>query len=198
LLAFINRLQNILPNIKITYNYSQFEVEFLDLVISKGFAHTDGTCSLRYRTHQKPLNKYLYIPFTSHHHPSMFKSFIYAEMLRYVVTCTDETWFNCMRAKFTHRLLQRGYPAGFVEAIARRVSYSKRDLYLKGPPARNTNPLVLAVPYAHLVKELNPQWLLRFAYNSSDPALHAKLPHRPIVALKKTRNLNSLLVKAGD
>jgi hypothetical protein len=48
----------------------------------------------------------------------MFKSFIYAVFIRYVVTNSDEHWYDCMVRKFTHRLLQRGYPLQLIASIA--------------------------------------------------------------------------------
>jgi hypothetical protein len=80
LLAFTDLLHNLLPNIKITKMYSQFQVDFLDLVVYKcmddAATSPDGSVRLKVRTHQKALNKYLYIPYHSFHHQGMFKSFI--------------------------------------------------------------------------------------------------------------------------
>jgi hypothetical protein len=87
----------------------------------------NGSVRLKVRTHQKALNKYLYIPYTSFHHRGMFKSFIYAEFIRYVVTNSDEHWYDCMVRKFTHRLLQRGYPLQLIASIANKVSHSCRQ-----------------------------------------------------------------------
>lgn len=85
--SFADLLNSILRNIKITHARHQTEVVFLDLVVYKGRdVAADGSVSLNVRTHQKELNKYLYIPFHSHHHLGMFKSFVRAELIRYVVT----------------------------------------------------------------------------------------------------------------
>jgi hypothetical protein len=132
LLSFIlGVLNSTLPNIKITHTYSQFQVDMLDLVIYKcaedAWGVPNGSVRLKVRTHQKALNKYLYIPYTSFHHPGMFKSFIYAEFIRYVVTNSDEHWYDCMVRKFTHRLLQRGYPLQLIASIANKVSHSCRQ-----------------------------------------------------------------------
>ena len=96
LLCFINALNSELPNIKITCSYSRFELEFLDVVIYKSGPAWGRMQVLKARTHQKALNKYLYIPYSSFHHPGMFKSFMNAELIRFVVTNSDVWWFNCM------------------------------------------------------------------------------------------------------
>lgn len=203
LLAFLDVLNTTLPNIKITFSYSQFQVDFLDLVIYKctedALGVPNGTVRLKVRTHQKVLNKYLYIPFTSFHHPGMFKSFIHAELIRYVVTNSDQHWFDCMVRKFTHRLLQRGYPKHMITSIISHVSHAERQRYLSRSSciATSSGKCALVVPYAQMVPQIQPQKLLHTAYVNGGEALHAALPSRPIVAFSKNRNLGSMLVKAS-
>lgn len=203
ILAFVDVLNCALPNIKITYHYSQFQVDFLDTVIYKcmedAMTSLDGKVRLKVRTHQKALNKYLYIPYTSYHHHGMFKSFINAELIRYVVTNSDECWYNCMVRKFTHRLCQRGYPRALIDSIASRVSYANRQQFLAPKVGNKAKPgqSVLVVPYAQLVPQLRLPQLLREQYELCGEALHAEMPQRPIVAYTKSRNLGSLLVKAS-
>ena len=159
----------------------------------------DGSVRLKVRTHQKALNKYLYIPYHSFHHHGMFKSFINAELNRYVVTNSDEWWFNCMVRKFAHRLRQRGYPLRLITNITSRVCFTKRQHYLSGAnscKADSNGKCVLVVPYAQQVPDLRLPQILRDEYVNGGEALHAKLP-RPIVAYRKNRNLGSMLVKAS-
>ena len=204
LLCFVDVLNTVMDNIKITFHHSRFEVEFLDVVIYKCMedallTSSDGTVRLKVKTHQKVLNKYLYIPYNSYHHPGVFKSFIHAELLRYVVTNSDECWYNCMVRKFTHRLLQRGYPMAMVQSMVSRVRHDSRQRYLIGQSGVSTKPgqSVWVVPYAQLVPQLRLPQLLRDQYQSSGEALHTCMPQRPIVAYTKNRSLGSLLVKAS-
>lgn len=202
LLSFLEVLNKALPNIKITQSYSQFQVDFLDLVVYKcmedALGVPNGQVRLKVRTHQKALNKYLYIPYYSYHHPGVFKSFINAEIIRYMVTNSDSWWFDSMVRKFTHRLCQRGYPRQLVNSIASRVSHSERHKYLwrENKPA-STDRSVLVVPYAQMVPEMGMQLILREAWDAGGEALHTALKSRPIVAFTKNRNLGSLLVKAS-
>ena len=149
LLCFINALNSELPNIKITCSYSRFELEFLDVVIYKSGPAWGSMQVLKARTHQKALNKYLYIPYSSFHHPGKFKSFMNAELIRYVVTNSDVWWFNCMVSKFTSRLLQWGYPMSVISSAVSKVSYANRPKYLK-PSAKGSQESVsaLVLPYA--------------------------------------------------
>lgn len=63
LLAFLNCLNNTNDRIKLTYVIDESSISFLDL-----FLYKDANSStLQFSTYQKPLNKYLYIPFESFH-----------------------------------------------------------------------------------------------------------------------------------
>jgi hypothetical protein len=206
LLEFVACLQNELPNIRITYNYSRVQVEFMDLVVYKsGPPGADGQ-TLRVRTHQKPLNRYLYIPRHSFHHPGMFRSFIHAELIRYVITNSDAVWYDCMVQKFTHRLRERGYPLASIQALISKVSFADRSKYIAAAVANSKyaqqgsgEALPLVVPYARNVAVMQLPTLLRQVVMQSPGmsatlrALHA----RALVCFSKTRNLGSKLVRAG-
>jgi hypothetical protein len=196
--AFVAALQNELPNINITYAFSQFQVDFMDLVIYKAGPAVAPTRALKVLTHQKALNKYLYIPFSSFHHPGMFKSFLNAELIRYVVTNSDKIWFECMVSKFTHRLQQRGYPSHVICAAVAKVSYEDRPKYLQQSPRHEKSGSVCAfvIPYVDGTADLRVQQLLHELY-MEHPELQAYIPEKPLVSFKKSRNLGSLLVRAG-
>ena len=81
-------------------------------------------------TYQKMMNKYLYLPFTSHHPRHVFSGIIVGELIRYVVTNTHESDYLCMVNKFRERLTRRGYPTDLFEACTKRVQHNKRAEYL--------------------------------------------------------------------
>jgi hypothetical protein len=210
--AFLARLNNKLEGIRITFNYSRYSVEFLDLVIAKrtedaycSTAGGDGTVGLRVRTHQKPLNKYLYNPFSSHHPPASFTSFVRAELMRYAATCSDECWYDSMAEAFTCRLLRRGYAPALIARARSRVRWADRAAYIAAacaPKERNA-PIVLALPYATLVPELAPQRVLHTAHAQATAArgrqgddVRRVMPQKPITAFRRTPSLAAQLVKA--
>ena len=63
---------------------------------------------LQYPTFQKPLNKYLYIPFKSFHPSSNKKAFIKGELIKYARNSSSFKAFTNTREKFWKRLLVRG------------------------------------------------------------------------------------------
>ena len=79
-LEFLNALNSKTDRIKLTYCISDSSISFLDL-----FLYRDTSSNvLQFSTFQKPLNKYLYIPFESFHSSSNKKAFIKGELMRYV------------------------------------------------------------------------------------------------------------------
>ena len=109
--------------IKLTYEISDSKIPFLDLFLFK-----DSAChTLQYSTFQKPLNKYLYIPFESFHPTSNKKAFIKGELMQYARNSSSFSSFTETRLLFWKCLRLRGYPAKFLLPIFREISYSNRS-----------------------------------------------------------------------
>ena len=87
--------------------------------------------------YQKPLNRYLYLPYTSYHPTHAKKSFIKAELLRYVRLSSKKYDFLQIKEKFFVRLRNRGYPVWFLIPIFEEVKYESRNKLLK-PRAKDT------------------------------------------------------------
>jgi len=77
LLEFLSAINTKDERIKITYEISDSKISFLDLLLFKDSVRN----KLQYSTFQKPLNKYLYIPFESFHPASNKKAFIKGELM---------------------------------------------------------------------------------------------------------------------
>ena len=122
LLDFFSAMNAKDERIKLTYEISDSKIPFLNLLLFKDSAsHT-----LQYSTFQKPLNKYLYIPFESFHPTSNKKAFIKGELMRYARNSSSFSSFTETRLLFWKRLRLRSYPAKFSLPIFREISYSNR------------------------------------------------------------------------
>ena len=122
LLEFLSAMNAKDERIKLTYEISDSKIPFLDLLLFKDSAsHT-----LQYSSFQKPLNKYLYIPFESFHPTSNKKAFIKGELMRYARNSSSFSSFTETRLLFWKRLRLRGYPVKFLLPIFREISYSNR------------------------------------------------------------------------
>lgn len=122
LLEFITAINSKDERIKITFEISDSKISFLDLLLFKDSAHK----TLQYSTYQKPLNKYLYIPYESFHPASNKKAFIKGELMRYARNSSTFCSFNETRLLFWRRLRLRGYPAKFLLPVFREINYSNR------------------------------------------------------------------------
>ena len=90
--------------------------------------------------YQKPMNKYLFLPFQSAHPLSVFKAWITCYIQRIRVLCSIDKMFETHKEKFHSRLRRRGYPVKFLDQLF-GVQYPRNTLLLKQPTKkiRNTN-----------------------------------------------------------
>ena len=129
LFEFLSAMNTKDERIKLTHEISDSKISFLDLLLFK-----DSACqTLQYSTFQKPLNKYLYIPFESFHPTSNKKAFIKDELMRYARNSSRFSSFTETRLLFWKRLRLRGYPAKFLLPIFREISYSNRCKWFSKP-----------------------------------------------------------------
>ena len=136
--SFIQELNSIIPNIKLTHVVSSKSVDFLDLTI---FFSPD-IFKLQFKTFQKELNKYLYLPPFSYHHKSTISGFVIGELNRYNLTNSTMENVITIRSLFRYRLLKRGYPAYFVDAI-----YKSKPINLSRPLISRKNLYHNMIPF---------------------------------------------------
>ena len=130
LLEFLDALSSKTDRMKLTYCISDSSIPFLDL-----FLYRDTSSNvLQFSTFQKPLNKYLYIPFESFHPSSNKKAFIKGELMRYARNSSSFKSFSETREKFWRRLRVRGYPYRFLLPLFREIRYSDRRRWLLEKP----------------------------------------------------------------
>jgi len=99
------------PKLQFTSVISKHELDVLDLT----FYPKNG--KIEYRTYQKSLNKYLYIPRFSNHPPSTIRGFIKGELTRYSRTNSNFDTLLAIKKLFYKRLLLRGYSRAYLNNI---------------------------------------------------------------------------------
>jgi hypothetical protein len=139
-------LDTTLPGIKWTYETSNTCLAFLDLFIHKE-PISATTSRIRFTTHQKILNKYLYLPSPSSHAPALQRGFVTGELIRYVRNSTNETDFQQIRDKFRLRLTRRGYSSQWIDTVFRHVKYASRHVFLQDNERRDRNILPFIIRY---------------------------------------------------
>ena len=204
LIAFLQLLNSILPNIRLTWKYSQSSIDYMDITVSKRTDCTGQQVGLKVCTFQKPHNQYMYIPWHSFHRRGVFKGFIKAELQRYAVTNTLPADFEHMKVLFMQRLLDRGYPKHRLQSWFAAVEHSCRAELLSRPAARlqqGCQPPVLVLP--------NGQFEMRARISDVLNRVYAQHKHSPevaavfggsnarlIVAYSKNRSLGARLIRA--
>jgi hypothetical protein len=119
-LRFQEVLNALDPHIKFTFTCNAKSSVFLDLEIFK------SNQQIAFRVYQKPMNRFLYIPWSSAHPIGAKKGFIIGELTRYARNCTFKLDFLRIRSDFKTRLQLRGYPNAFIETIFNKVTYENR------------------------------------------------------------------------
>ena len=110
LLEFLGALNSKTDRMELTKYISNSSISFLDLFLYRDISSN----VLHFSTFQKPLNKYLYIPFESFHPSSNKKAFIKRELMRYARNSSSLANFAETREKFWKRLRLRGCPFRFL------------------------------------------------------------------------------------
>lgn len=180
-------LNSIEPSIQWTIKYSKEGVEFLDV-----FAHRHNN-QLHFRTYQKPLNKFSYLPHDSTHPDHCKSGFVRGELLRYVRTNTRETDFTTMKHRLYARLLFRGYPRPYLNRIFRTVRHADRPKILMPKEEPVTQQVFLKVKYHPLLENLELGKVLRKYWSG----LPFKDSFKPVISFRKQRNVAALLTSSA-
>ena len=190
--ALMNSLSAMQPRaIKLDFKTSNQGVDFLDLHIFKGPDFT-RTGRLSTSVHQKAMNTYLYIPFSSFHSPRAKGAFIITELMRYIRNCSDFSDYIAMKKSFFRRLRARGYPPLFIQHFFSKVQYSQRSHLLRPRPP--------AAPVMNEDVFFTCQYDPRTSRMPLKRILSAFLPSRqvqPQVGFRRTANLLGKLAQSS-
>jgi hypothetical protein len=149
IMALLNQLGSLHPAMKITWNISDSHINFLDV-------NVHVVPHIYVSIYQKPLHKYLYVPFKSYHPLVTKKAFIKAELIRYVRNNSHQEDFFDIARKFFFRLRERGYPPRLLKYLFYQVDFFDRPKYLLDRPSNDQRYLKSSdLPF---VITNNPLW----------------------------------------
>ena len=109
--------------------------------------------SLKFKTHQKPLNLYLYIPPHSAHPPGVLRSLIHGLIRKYWIQNSDTADFHHITKLLFRRLCNRGhnphhlYPLFIQAAKSIDLKHIQKNLTHCSPPPSTHNQLFLKWRY---------------------------------------------------
>lgn len=181
---FLSWLNQLIPKIKFTMNYSECSVDFLDLTLFR-----TGT-ELHWKTYFKSISKFLYITQKSFHPKHTLKGMIIGELTRYKRNSSHEAYFVHSKKEFYFRLLKRGFTEKYLIPIFLKFQW---DNY-KNPSQEKTRVIPFILPYSLRpgMKEL----VSSIQHNIED--LKLLLPeHKIFLSYSKSRNVSQILCKSA-
>jgi len=206
LIHWLTLFNNRVDQIKLTWQISSQEIDFLDLHLFKGLRFAKE-CILDVSTFQKSMNCYLYIPASSYHPLHVKKAFISSELKRYLLRSTQESDFKLVCNQFYIRLRARGYSKEFLRPLFASVLFSSRGVLMQamrnrldgvvsGPGAERHRPLVMKLDYEPRAQQLDVQALLRQLAQDLHSAHPGIYPPRIIRAWMLPKKFKHFLVRA--
>jgi hypothetical protein len=148
------------------------------------------------RLFKKPMNKHLYIPWSSAHPSHVKKAFVKAELIRFAIVSSKVEYFADARRQFYGNLRRRGYPSVALDDWFRQVSYEQRPLYLsREKQVQQEAPLMLSGQYNPVWEYINVDEIIRTArrYWSWEKELPDSLQQPLIRSLRRYTSLGDLL-----
>jgi hypothetical protein len=194
---FIENFNNLHPSIKVSGIISSSNIDFLDLHIFKG-SRFKSDSKLDINLFTKPMNQFLYLPFTSFHPGANKKGFIIGELTRYIRNCSSYEDFITMKLRFTEKLRYRGFPLSFIQNACSQVNYSDRFNLLFPPTSKLKKsfiPFLFNIKFDAYSVNVNFKKLLLTHWNllSEDEEHRSVFFETPIVSYSRGLNLGEKL-----
>jgi hypothetical protein len=141
--TMFSQLNSLDPNIRLTYTVSLMAAVFLDLYIFKGRLFKSQRL-LDTKTYQKPMNRYLMLPFCSEHTTGCKLTIVHGELRRYIKRSSARDDYIGIAGLLRQRLHLRGYPFWFLaKAFASAPRYETRDQLLALKPKAEDSPVIV-------------------------------------------------------
>jgi hypothetical protein len=184
-----------LGSLVVKWDCSKLKNEFLDIEILR-IENRLQPKHLATRLFRKPMNRFLYIPWSSAHPLHVKKAFVKAELIRFATVSSQAEYFADARRQFYGNLRRRGYPPQVLDAWFTQVCYSQRQIFLAPRKDKEDQaPLMLAGQYNPVWEFINVDQILRKALPawSLEKELPESLTSSLIRSLRRTTSLGDLL-----
>ena len=191
LLQFYNFLNDLHPTIKFDIEYSTQEIHFLDTTI---YFNKDN--KLESTLYVKPTDICALLHQESFHPNSCKQSVIYSQALRYRRVITDDDKLIEQLNKLRDNLLKRGHNITDINKQFNKVIQLTQQNLLHRPKKTNTsqNIIPFVIPYDETNKLIGPILQKHWHIIEDEKSLQELWPKRPILALKRNKNLRDHLV----
>lgn len=188
LLQFQDYLNTLIPDIKITFKFSQSHMDFLDTTIFKS-SNADTTV-LQSKIFFKPTATHQLLHSDSFHPPHTRKGVLKSQLMRYKIISTNYTDFLETCRTVFKSLRPRGYSARMLRT-ARCQAWNIFENKIKPRPPKEAKAILpIVLPYNSLCTTLIRQWREIIL---QDPFFEQ---FKIIAAYKNNRNLHGHLVRS--
>lgn len=126
-IKFMEHLNNISASIKLTFEYEQHAINFLDITIYKGDRFRNSSV-LDTKVYFKPTNKHQLLHKDSHHPKHIFKSIVKSQLIRFSRICNNMEDFETATTTLFTALYKRGYSKRFLRYIKEDVKNKRQNL----------------------------------------------------------------------
>ena len=182
-------MNSFIPKITLEFSISKNSVNFLDLIIAK-----NEFGKLFFRTYQKSINTYQYLPRHSCHNPATIRGYIRGELIRYCRTNTRLEDRRDMAISFFQRLRSRAFSRSYLSPVFQTVDLTRRFLEPTLLPVKTQKRLALIIPYF-------PNMVLRdfknFIKYLKDHPYSKKLNLDIFLAYRKNRNVLDIATRSN-
>ncbi|XP_072433467.1 uncharacterized protein [Chiloscyllium punctatum] len=176
------------PTIKLTLDYSQLSVSFLDTCISIKDGHLSTSL------YRKPTDNLTMLHFSSFHTKHIKTAIPYGQALRVHQICSDEEECDEHLEVLRDALIRTGYDAQLIDCQFRRVTARNCSDLLRRQTLAATDKVPFVVQYfpgaeklRHVLRDL--QHII-----NEDEHLAKTFPTPPLLTFKQTPNLKQIIV----
>ena len=145
----------------------------------------------------KPTDKFQYLNFKSCHPYHQKSNLPYALALRLRRICSNTTDFQQHCTTLTHHLRKRGYKLGMIKEGIRKAATRTREDVLKPADVDDTTVderVIFSTTYNPIVPDLKQKLAQLHPVLLSSERCREVFPNPPLVAYRRNRNLNDMLV----
>lgn len=179
-------LNSLIPDIKITLEYSEKEIPFLDVFIY------ENNNELNTKTYFKETDTHQLLHTSSFHPRHTFKGLIKSQLIRFKRLSSKKSDYNCTCKILFNYLKHRGYSLGLLRKLQHNVWHDYIDKTANGDnQTKNEEIIPIIVDYCKIGTELSKKYKSILKENTT-----ASNNTKFITAYRGSKNLKGLLVRS--
>lgn len=192
LLAFHEYINSTHVNLKLSLDYSDSEINFLDLKIIKdelGYFHTS--------IYRKSTDRNTILRADSFHPPHLIENIPLGQFQRLRRICDQQTDFNKQALLMTQRFKERGYnKSTLTHAYTRAKTMDRKTLLRKNTRPQNNGQIFFSTQYSTKSYEIKNIIKKNWGILQSDPTLKSVFPVPPMFSFRRAPTLKDKLVRS--